>query len=181
LEWTGGAPLWWAEATSQPELQSLAESGHINAIRRGYQPGDLSGAFLTIAATDDALVNHEVWREAERIGCLINVVDDPAHCNFIMPAAIRRGDVTIGISSGGASPALARRLREQVERLIAPEYAQLADLLAELRPHIQARYPSQEERMRASFRLVDSDLLETIKHKGMGAARARAMELLIED
>jgi precorrin-2 dehydrogenase/sirohydrochlorin ferrochelatase len=163
------------------ELQSLVDEEQVTLIRRPYRAGDLSEAFLVIAATDSGYVNQKVWHEAEQVGCLVNVVDDPAHCNFIVPAVVRHGDVTIAVSTGGASPALARRLRERLERLIGPEYGQLASLLAELRPQVQSRYKDQAERRRAALRLVDSDLIETIKRADMEAARARARELLSGD
>jgi precorrin-2 dehydrogenase/sirohydrochlorin ferrochelatase len=163
------------------ELQSLVDDGQVTLIRRPYTAGDLSEAFLVIAATDDGYVNQKVWHETEHVGCLVNVVDDPGHCNFIMPAVVRHGDVTIAVSTGGASPALARRLRERLEQLIGPEYGQLASLLAELRPQVQSRYKDQAERRKAALRLVDSDLIETIKRAGIEAARARARELLSGD
>jgi precorrin-2 dehydrogenase/sirohydrochlorin ferrochelatase len=161
-----------------PELEVLAEARRIAVIGRPYRQGDLAGAFLVIAATNDADVNQAVWREAEQCGCLVNVVDDPAHCNFIAPAIIRRGEVTLAISTGGASPALARRLREQLEAQVGPEYGELASLLAELRPELRARYKEEKARQEAAFRLVDSDLLSIIKKKGMDEARLRAWELL---
>jgi precorrin-2 dehydrogenase/sirohydrochlorin ferrochelatase len=164
-----------------PELKTLAKARRIAVIGRPYREGDLSGAFLVIAATDDSEVNQMVWREAEQSGCLVNVVDDPLHCNFITPAILRRGDVTITVSTGGASPALARRLREQLETLVDPEYGDLATLLAELRSELQSRYEVEKDRRKAAFRLVDSDLMSIIKNKGMDEARLRARELLIED
>lgn len=164
-----------------PELQSLVDDEQVTLIRRPYRAGDLSDAFLVIAATGDSYVNQKVWHEAEQIGCLVNVVDDPAHCNFIMPAVVRHGDVTIAVSTGGASPALARRLRERLEQIIGPEYGQLASLLAELRPQVRSRYKDQAERRRAALRLVDSDLIETMERAGVEAARARARELLSGD
>jgi precorrin-2 dehydrogenase/sirohydrochlorin ferrochelatase len=164
-----------------PELEVLAEAGRIAVIGRPYRQGDLAGAFLVIAATNDADVNQAVWREAEQCGCLVNVVDDPAHCNFITPALVRRGEVTLAISTGGASPALARRLREQLEAQVGPEYGELASLLAELRPELRARYREERARQEAAFRLVDSDLLSIIKKKGIDEARLRAWELLTGD
>lgn len=164
-----------------PELKALAGARRIAVIGRPYREGDLSGAFLVIAATDDSEVNQKVWREAEQCGYLVNVVDDPARCNFITPAIVRRGDVMITVSTGGASPALARRLRERLETLIGPEYEDLATLLAELRPELQSRYEAEKDRRKAAFRLVDSDLISIIKDKGMDAARLRARELLTED
>lgn len=160
------------------ELKKLAEAGRIVVIERPYREGDLAGAFLVIAATDDLAINEAVWQEAEQRGCLVNVVDDPPHCNFILPAIVRRGEVTVAVSTGGASPALARRLREWLETLIGPEYGDLATLLAELRPELQSRYKDEKARLEAAFRLVDSDLLNIIKEKGMDAARTRAWQLL---
>jgi precorrin-2 dehydrogenase/sirohydrochlorin ferrochelatase len=164
-----------------PELETLAEARRIAVIGRPYRQGDLAGAFLVIAAANDPDVNQAVWQEAEQRGCLVNVVDDPAHCNCITPAIVRRGDVTLAISTGGASPALARRLREQLEAQVGPEYGELARLLAELRPELRARYGEEKARQEAAFRLVDSDLLSIIKKKGMDEARLRAWELLIGD
>jgi len=118
------------------EVESRAAERQITVLRRAYEPGDLSGAFLVIAATDDPPANAAVWEEARQLGCLINAVDDPAHSNFILPAVVRRGEVNLAISTGGASPTLARRLREQLETQVGPEYGDLAGLMAELRPEI---------------------------------------------
>lgn len=164
------------EAT--PELRAWAEEGRILLLVRGYQPGDLADAFLVIAATDDGAVNRAVWAEATRRGCLVNVVDDPAHSNFISPAVIRRDEITVAIQTGGASPALARRLRERLEAAIGPEYSVLARLLAELRPELMARFPAGEPRLAAALRLVDSDVLEIIRREGAEAGRARLLALL---
>jgi siroheme synthase-like protein len=176
-----GARVTVISPTLTSELKALVRAGHIVVISRPYREGDLASAFLVIAATDDPGVNQRVWQEAEQRGCLVNAVDDPAHCNFITPAVVRRGDVMIAVSTGGTSPALARRLRERVESLIGPEYGDLATLLAELRPELRSRYKAEKDRQQAAFRLVDSDLVEIIKQKGMEEARKRAMELLTED
>ncbi|MEJ5200300.1 MAG: bifunctional precorrin-2 dehydrogenase/sirohydrochlorin ferrochelatase, partial [Anaerolineae bacterium] len=175
-----GAAVTIISPTLTPGLERLAEDGAVQAVRRPYRPGDLEGAFLVIAATDDRTANHAVWEEAERRGCLINVVDDPEHSNFIVPAVVRRGEITLAISTGGASPALARRLRERVEATIGPEYGILAELLAELRPELLRRFPPGEPRLAAALRLVDSDVLEVIRVQGADAARARLLELLEE-
>ena len=164
-----------------PDLSALAKNGRIAIIRRPYRSGDLSNTYLAIAATDDPDVNREVWLEAEQRGCLVNVVDDPAHCHFITPAIVRRGDVTVAVSSGGTSPALARRLRERLETLIGPEYGELAALLAELRPELQSRYEEDSDRQVAALRLAASELINIIRAKGLDEARVRAWELLAED
>jgi precorrin-2 dehydrogenase/sirohydrochlorin ferrochelatase len=161
-----------------PELETLAEAGRIIFIDRPYRRGDLAGAFLVIAATDDPAANQAVWREAEQRGCLVNVVDDPAHSNFILPAVVRRGDVSVAVSTGGASPALARRLRERLETLVGPEYGELADLLAELRPQLLSRFESGEARLAIALRLIDSELPGILQQSGREAALLYALELI---
>lgn len=162
-----------------PEFSALGgPQAAVEMIPRAYQSGDLAGAFLVIAATDDPQVNQAVWREALQQGCLVNVVDDPQHSNFIVPAVVQRGEIKIAVTTGGASPALARRLRERLEALVGPEYADLAALLADLRPELQSRFAAGEPRLAAALRLVDSDLLEILKSAGMQAARHRALQIL---
>ena len=157
-----------------PELQELLENGKITHVARPYQPGDLAGAFLAVSATDDPTVNQQVWQEAQAEGCLINIVDDPPRCNFILPAVVRRGEVTLSVSTGGSSPALARRLRERLEIEFGPEYGELASLLAEVRPQLIANYPPQE-RLAAALRLVDSPLLDILRQENYAAALSFAL------
>jgi precorrin-2 dehydrogenase/sirohydrochlorin ferrochelatase len=151
-------------------LQFLVDSGEITFLQRSYRDGDLEGAFLVIAATDDPDVNQSVWCEAERRGCLVNVVDDPVHSNFILPAVVQRDELSIEISTGGSSPELARRLRERIEMLIGPEYGTLAGLMAELRPELIQTFPAGEARLQAALRVVDSDILNIIQNHGRDAA-----------
>lgn len=161
-----------------PSLRALAAADAIDVCEREYRSGDLAGAFLVIAATDDPVVNQQVWEEARQRGCLINVVDDPAHSNFIVPARVQRGEVNIAITTGGASPALARRLREQLERTIGPEYADLAEILAQTRSILLARHAPGEPRLAAALRLIDSDLLNVIRRDGREAGKQYALNLL---
>lgn len=156
------------------DLHNLLSQGKINHLARRYQPGDLSGAFLVISATDEPAVNHQVWVEAQAEGCLVNVVDDPPHCNFILPAVVRRGELTLSVSTGGGSPALARRLRERLEASFGPEYGELAAILDELRPQFIAAYPPAA-RLAAALRLVDGPLLDILRGDGYAAAREYAM------
>ena len=173
-----GAQVTVISPTLEPDLRALAQAGDITYLDRAYCEGDLAGAFLVVAATNEPAVNEAVWQEGNRRGCLVNVVDDPAHSNYIMPAIVRRGEMTITISTGGASPALARRLREWLETLIGPEYEELVDLLAELRPKLLAQFETGETRLAAALRLVDSDLLDVISQDGWESARRYALELL---
>jgi len=161
-----------------PGLQSLADTGKINYIQRSYREGDLEGAFLAIAATDDLIVNHAVWAESMKVGCLINVVDDPEHSTFILPAVVQRGEMSVAISTGGSSPALARHLRERLESVLEPEYGILTELLANLRSELKASFPPGQARLQAALRIVDSDILQIIRSQGKDAALTYAREQL---
>ena len=161
-----------------PKLQSLVSCGAIEFVQRPYQYGDLKNIFLVIAATNDPTTNQTVWAEAVERKCLINVVDDPQHSNFILPAVLKRGEMNIAISTGGGSPALARRLRERFEGLIGSEYGTLTDVLAELRPELIAAFPTGETRLKAALRIVDSDILHIIQSQGRDAALTYAREQL---
>jgi precorrin-2 dehydrogenase len=163
-----------------PELQLLVDSGMITYFQRPYQEGDLKDAFLAIAATDEMNVNRVVWAEAIKRGCLINVVDDPEHSTFILPAVLQRGEMSVAISTGGGSPALARRLRERLEDMIGPEYGTLTELLSELRPELIESFPPGSERLRAALRVVDSNILNVIQDQGREAALTYARRQLHE-
>lgn len=115
------------------QLQAWAGDGTLIHYARRYAPGDLHGARLAIAATNQRSVNAAVAAEANALGILLNVADDPAAGNFHTSAALRRGDVTLAISTGAASPALAALIRRQLETTIGPEYAALSAWLAQLR------------------------------------------------
>ena len=160
------------------ELQSLVGQKKIGHIQRIYRYGDLQGAYLAIAATDDMTVNHAVWTEAQQRGCLVNVVDDPEHSTFILPAIVQRGEMSIAISTGGGSPALARRLRERIEKIIGPEYDILTEIMAELRPELKTSFPTGKARLEAALRVVDSDILNVILNQGKEAALTYARDLL---
>lgn len=158
-------------------LQAAAEGGHILLLLRPYAAGDLDGAFLVIAATDDPATNQAVFLEAMQRNLLVNVVDDPQHSNFILPALVRRGDLSIAISTGGASPALARRLREKLESDFGPEYAWLTQLLAELRPDLLQRFPDSETRLQAALALIDSGLVDVLRQDGYKAGIKYAAQI----
>lgn len=158
-------------------LEDLARAQRITVIRRAYQADDLRDARLVIAATDDPQVNQAVYADARARGILVNVVDDPAHCAFHVPALIRRGDLAIAISTGGASPALAKHLRAEIERMIGAEYETLARLLAELRPRVQARVP-RERREALWHALIDAAL--PLLRDGRAQEARRAVDAIVE-
>ena len=129
-----------------PELRDLAEEGSIRWERRGYEPADLDGKFLAIAATSDTDVNISVYDEAERRAMLVNVVDVPPLCNFILPAIVRNGPLAIAISTAGASPALAKRMKREIAESFGEPYARLAILLNDARGWAKATLPTYQDR-----------------------------------
>src|SRR3712207_2115810 len=129
-----------------PELEQLAAEGSIEWIRRGYETEDLEGTFIAIAATNNTDVNIRVFEDAERRAMLVNVVDVPPLCNFILPAIVRTGPLAIAISTAGASPALAKRMKREISDLFGEEYAQLAVLLNEVRGWAKGTLPTYQDR-----------------------------------
>ncbi len=115
------------------EVQDMADTGALRLEKREYRDGDLEGAFIAIAATDDSSLNRRIAQEAEERNVPLNVVDVTHLCTFIAPAVVRRGEVTAAISTGGLSPALARKLREELQASPALDYADMAPMLSEVR------------------------------------------------
>jgi precorrin-2 dehydrogenase / sirohydrochlorin ferrochelatase len=127
-------------------LEELAREGSIRWERREYEPSDLEATFIVIAATGDTDVNIRVFEDAERRAMLVNVVDVPPLCNFILPAIIRTGPLAIAISTAGASPALAKRIRDEIADEYGEPYARLAIMLNEVRGWAKATLPTYQDR-----------------------------------
>lgn len=142
-----------------PELAARHRAGEFSWREREYRPGDLAGFFLVIAATDDTAAQARIHGEAEAGNILLNVADVPKWCNLILPAVVRRGALTIAISTGGASPALAGKLRRELEQEFGCEYEALLQLLAGLRPLILARGGDHRQNRRIFQALVAADLV----------------------
>ncbi len=140
-------------------------------VEREWQPSDLDGTWLVIAATDDPAVNGAVYAEGERRGVWVNGADDPANCSFTLPSVVRRGDLQVTVSTGGRSPALATWLRRRLEGEIGPEYAVLLDLLATERDGLKAAGRSTEGLDWQSA--LDSDMLGLIRNGDLAHARER--------
>jgi precorrin-2 dehydrogenase / sirohydrochlorin ferrochelatase len=129
------------------ELRALADEGSIRWERRPYAgAADLEGALMVIASTNDTDVNIAVHDDAERRAMLVNVVDVPPLCNFILPAIVRTGPLAIAISTAGASPALAKRMKREVAELFGEEYAQLAVMLNDVRGWAKGTLPTYQDR-----------------------------------
>jgi siroheme synthase-like protein len=125
-----------------PALAALRDEGRLRHVARAYREGDLEGHEVAVVATDDGAVNAEVAREGRRSASgrtWVNAVDDPPNCDFILPSVVRRGEIVIAVSTGGASPALSRRLREELEAFLDEDYAPLADLLQDVRQELRLR------------------------------------------
>jgi precorrin-2 dehydrogenase len=158
-------------------LRKLAEADRIDLVERRYERGDLKGAAVVIASTDDAETNHAIYEEALEVGVPVNVVDDPPNCTFIAPSIVRRGDLMLAISTGGANPALAVRIRERLEKEFGEEYEAYLELIKRLKE--EAKLPAtQKQRADAWYRVVDSDVLDLVREGKMDEAWARAVELL---
>jgi precorrin-2 dehydrogenase / sirohydrochlorin ferrochelatase len=155
-------------------LQGLAREGSIRWERREYAgAADLEGVFMVIAATSDTDVNIAVFEDAERRAMLVNVVDVPPLCNFILPAIIRTGPLAIAISTAGASPALAKRIRDEIADEYGEPYARLAVLLNEVRGWAKATLPTYQDRKVFFESIVngDPDPVELLRHGDEAAVR----------
>jgi len=160
------------------ELRALADSGAISWQARGYKAGEAAGYFLVMAATDDQAVQKMVYADAEQANTLVNVADVPERCNFILPALVRRGGLTIAVSTSGNSPALAKKMRRQLENQFGWEYETLCAVMGVLRPVVLARGNSQQENEDVFNRLLGQGLLERIADRDWPGVMAGIDEAL---
>ena len=144
--------------TAVPELEALAAEGSIAWERRDYAgPRDLERVFIVIACTDDTDVNIGIYDDAEERAMLVNIVDVPPLCNFILPAIVRTGPLAIAISTAGASPALAKRMKREISELFGEEYARLAVLLNDARGWAKGTLPTYQDRKAFFESIVNGD------------------------
>lgn len=130
-----------------PAVQALADEGAIQWEQREYEASDVEGAFLIIAATNITELNVRVFNDAEARGMLVNVVDVPDLCNFILPAITRNGPIAIAISTAGASPALAKRMKREIAETYGEPYAELAEILNGLRDWAKSTLPTYDDQI----------------------------------
>lgn len=159
-------------------LSEAVQSGQIEAITRSYSRGDIAGAFLVISATDDEIQNRQVAEDCLRENILVNVVDDPGQCSFIVPAVVRRGSLAIAVSTDGKSPLLSRRIREKLAEQFGWEYADYVEILGELRRRIIAEVADISRRRQLFADLVDSDILELMKNGETQKVKERIKDVL---
>ncbi len=153
------------------ELAKLAGNGEVSVRNHAYEIGDLAGAFLAIAATDDVEINRQVAAEARNGATLVNVVDDAENSDFILPSYLRRDGLTVAVSTAGQSPALARKIRTRLEREFTDHYGTLAHLVAEVRAEMKREgIKIADDRWQEA---LDIDLLlELLKKGDMKKAKA---------
>jgi len=173
---TGGARVTVIAPKLTRDLRRLLAEGKIDLEQREYRDGDLEGYDVCMVATDDGAVNAQVAAEGRRRRVWVNASDDPANCDFILPSVIRRGAITIAASTGGTSPALARRLREELEAYLTEEMPALAELLSEVRSDLRPRgiAPDAEVWQRA----IDEELRVLLAQRKYRQAKARLLESL---
>ena len=173
---TAGASVTVISPRLTRTLAALAAEGRIDHEAREYRDGDLDGADLAFVATDAGEVNAAVAREARARGVWINAADDPARCTFILPALVRRGDLTVAVATGGSSPALARAIREELETYLTDDYATLAVIAAEARREVRAAgRPVTADAWR---RALGPEVRRLIVERGRDDAKQRLLELL---
>ena len=143
-------------------LKNLVESGEIHHLGNEYSEECLKDAFLIIIATNDKQLNHEISESARKKGLLINTVDQPSDCNFIVPSIVRKGDLLIAISTSGKSPALAKKIRKEIDSQFGSEYDSLLCLMGSLRREVLQRGLSQSENKRIFNEIINSDILDAL-------------------
>lgn len=162
-----------------PGLEAIAAAGRLHGLhRRTYRPEDLEGCFLVIAASNLDAINRMVWQDAEARNMLCNVVDVPPLCNFIVPSIVRRGELALAISTGGASPVVAKHIRRQLEAAYGPEWESLVNLLRELRDELKDRYLDMPSRRDAVERLMATDVIARLAEGDEAGARELAHRVL---
>lgn len=147
-------------------LDRLEQQHEATVKRRDYEPGDLEGAFVCVASSTDPEIRAAIHAEAKWRRVLVNVMDDVPHCDFAAPAVVRRGDLAIAISTGGRSPALARRLREDLSEQFDARWTELVDLLGEVRTETLPDLPDYGERARRWQEALDVEVLLDLLRQG---------------
>ena len=163
-----------------PRLKKLAAEGAIQLKERSYKCADIHKMFLVIGATDDENLNRRISKDAERVNILCNIADRPEVCNFILPAIVRRGDLTITISTSGKSPALAKRLRLDLEAQFGEEYADFLRLMGAIRDKLLSQAHEPEAHKALFNQLIDKDLIGWIKTGNTNDINALLREVLGE-
>lgn len=173
-----GADVTVVSPSLAPKLAGLAHNGKITHRPRPFEDHDITGMQLVVAATDSVEVNTRVGRECRKKHILVNVAAPPDESSFIVPSTIERGDLVLAISTGGDSPGLAKRIRQDLERQFGPEYGLYAALLAAVRKRLQGEIADEGARKDILDALLDSDVLYLLKQGEAHEADLRVNEIL---
>lgn len=173
-----GARVHVVSPTLTEELAALVEAGTITCEQREFEERDLDNKLLVVSATDKQSVNEAVARAAEARKVLCNVVDQPSLCNFIVPAVVSRGDLQIGISTGGGSPSVAQRVKREIAALVGPEYGELIELAKELRTDVRRHFTTFEARRDVMRAFAESEALDLLREGKREEARRVGREIL---
>jgi precorrin-2 dehydrogenase / sirohydrochlorin ferrochelatase len=173
-----GANVTIMHPTFGAEVLALHEQNNITLRQKAYEPGDLAGAFVIIAATNDKPLIEALWTEAQERKQLLNIVDVPSHCAFIIPSILRRDQLTIAVSTEGASPSLAKRIRHKLEALFPPAYGTYLRLASVVRSHMRKQGLSYDRRDDFFGDYYASDVLSQLEQGNHAEAVAITSELL---
>lgn len=160
---SAGASVTVVAPKATNRLKALEKKGAVKIIKRKYRKGDLKGAFLAVSASDSRPANEAVYEEAVERGILVNVVDDPLHCNFIVPSVVDRGSLLIAISTSGKSPSLARSIRLELEKTVGEEYGTFVEILGRVRNKLLKTEANNVKKERVINALVTSRIPVWIK------------------
>ncbi len=164
-----------------PELKKLVESGQVRHFGEVFLEKHLDSAFLVFAATDDNRLNHQIAESTRKRGLLINAVDQPPDCDFIVPSIIRKGNLSIAVSTSGKSPALAQSIRKKLDSQFGKEYEIFLILMGSLRKEILSLGLSQEENSRIFHKIVDSNILKALSEDNLEEVEVILRKTLPED
>ncbi|HEX6903112.1 MAG TPA: bifunctional precorrin-2 dehydrogenase/sirohydrochlorin ferrochelatase [Thermoanaerobaculia bacterium] len=160
------------------ELNRMAAEGRIDWISRRFRRGDLRNACLVIVVGQPPAVTDAVWEETRGRNVLVNTLDDVPHCDFIAPSIVRRGDLTVAISTGGKAPVMAVRLRQRLERELGEEHAKFLELAGKVRKPLAQLWPDFATRKELWYRLIDSDVIHLLRRGDEATALNRFEEIL---
>lgn len=160
------------------KLAKLKEQGQIVCCLREFRSTDLKNAYLAIAATNDHAINEKIYQQADAQKIPANVVDDPQHSSFLVPSLVKRGDIILAISTSGKSPALARFLRQKLEKDLGPEYSYLGNFLGALRHWLFTQKADRQERQKIFSLLAGERSLDLIRQKKMKEWEAHLLSIL---
>jgi precorrin-2 dehydrogenase/sirohydrochlorin ferrochelatase len=167
-----GAAVTVVSPETTETVDRLSREGRVRLERRAYRSSDLDGMFLVIGATDDETLNRRIHEDAERQSLLCNIADRPEVCNFILPAVVRRGDLTLSVSTSGASPAFAKHLKRQLEAQFGPEYGRFLALMRAIRNRLLAEQHAPEAHKPLFERLISENLLDAVRDGDLERADA---------